>query len=165
MPQRSRIHRSAIRRSGGTSINGKTGDLELVSPMLTEDGDTFRIDNANPTTLTDAATITGIDAAVNTAFSVVIEGNRTLDKPSNPRDAEKIIFLIEQGAGGPYTLTFDAGADGYRFCNAASPQGPKLADFDGLLAATPVGSYLRVGFIYEEVDGFWDCVALSGYWP
>ena len=165
MAQRSKLIRSAVRRSGGTSINGLTGALTLASPMLTTSGSTFRIDNANPTTLTDAATITGIDASLNTAFNVTIEGNRTMDKPTNARDAEKIIFQIEQGPLGPFTLTFDPGANGYRFANAASPQGPKLTDWNTLLAATPIGSYSRIGFIFDEADGFWDAVAIAGFWP
>ena len=165
MPQRSRVNRSAVRRSGGTSINGLTGALTLASPMLSTSGDTFRLDNGNIKTLADAATITGIDAALNNSFQVTLLGNRTMDKPSNARDGEKITFRIEQGTGAPHTLAFDAGANGYRFANATSPQGVKLADFTALLAATPLNSYVRIGFEFHEADSFWDAVALAGFWP
>ena len=168
MATRSKLERSSVRRSGSggvTSINGLTGAVTLASPMLSQSGQTIRHDNGNIITLTDAATITGIDTAVNNSFQVVLGGNRTMDKPSNARDGEKITFRIEQDGTAGRTLVFDSGANGYRFAAVASPQGVKLADFNTLLAATPANSYVRIGFEFHEADGFWDCVALAGFWP
>ena len=168
MPTRSQVYRSAVRRSGGIlSINGLTGAISLLSPMLSTSGNTLRIDNKNIKTLTDAATITGVDVTVNNAFQVTLGGNRTMDKPSGTpiQDGEVITFRIEQGAGAPHTLVFDTGANGYRFANAASPNGTTLTQFNNLLAATPLNSYLRIGFEFHEADGFWDAVALAGFWP
>lgn len=165
MTQRSIFNRSAVRRSGGTSINGQTGSLSLVSPMLTTTGNVFRIDNSNPISLTDAPTITGIDGSLANYFRVTLGGNRTMDKPINLRDGQSFIFEIEQGVGAPHTLVFDSGANGYRFAAIASPQGVKLADWNALLAATPLNSYARIGFIFKESAGFSDAVAIAGFHP
>ena len=168
---RSSLQRDSLRRSGGITtitVNGGSpisGPINLNSPMLTQSGNTLRIDNANLIALTDAATIVGVNAGIDTEFTVTLGGNRTMAIPTNPVNGEKITFLIAQDATGGRTLTWTGGAGGYRFANAASPQGVKLADFNGLLAACPVSSSIRVGFEYFTTTNTWDCVALAGYWP
>lgn len=180
MPTRSRLVRSSFRRSGfdgstiltGVTVNGTalvippSGVLALVSPMASiSGGSTLRVDNANYKLLSDAATISGIDAALNTIFEVTLGGNRTMAAPTNPVNGEKITFLIRQDGVGGRTLTWTSGAAAYRFANAASPQGVKLTDFNTLLAAAPASGLIRVGFEYGSTDNRWDCVALAGYWP
>ncbi len=186
MSHRGQYIRDSYRRSGpggagagvtGITVNGgavKTGIIDIRSPMAVDDAaQRIRVDNANMVALVDAATIVDVDVDKNTGFTVTLGGNRAMSAPvasiiGTPRDMEKITFVIEQGGGGPYTLTWTGGAGGYRFANAASPAvggGIKLADFNTLLAAVPVGSKLRVGFEYDAADNTWDCVALAGYWP
>jgi hypothetical protein len=116
-------------------------------------------------TLTDAATIVGIDASLNSKFGVTLAGNRTMDIPSNPTDGLSITFVIRQDGTGGRTLAWTAGAGGYAFANAASVQGVKLTDFDSLLAATPASGRVRIGFIYDVTANRWDASALAGYLP
>lgn len=168
---RSSLQRDSIRRSGGVnsiSINGGSpifGPISLFSPMLTQSGQTVRIDNANLIALVDAATIVGVNAGIDTEFTVTLGGNRTMAIPTNPVNGEKITFLVSQDGTGGRTLTWTGGAGGYRFANAASPQGVKVADFNSLLAACPINGSIRVGFEFYTTSNTWDCVALAGYWP
>lgn len=173
---RSSLQRDSLRRSGGGSgsgvtsitINGGgsiTGAIALLSPMLSQVGNTVRIDNANVVALTDAALIVGVTADIKTEFSVTLGGNRTVGIPTGPVNAEKITFLITQDVVGGRTAAWTGGAGGYRFANAASAQGVKLADFNNLLASCPASGSVRVGFEYFTTSNTWDCVALAGYWP
>lgn len=176
---RSRVVRSSFRRSGfpsatlvtGFTVNGTPivlpadGVLDILSPMASIAGAALRIDNANYKLLADGANIGGIDASLNTIFEVTLGGNRSMDAPSNPQNGEKITFLIRQDGTGGRTLTWTAGAGAYRFANAASPQGVRVADFNTLLAAAPASGLIRIGFEYTATDDRWDAVALAGYWP
>lgn len=146
---------------GVTSINGLTGAVVIRSPMLLLAGQNIDIDNGRMKALVDAATIVGIDAEVNNSFKVTTTAIRTFAAPTNPTEGEKITFLIEQ-SGGSFTPLWNAI---YRFANALSPQGIKLASVNALAAATPAASVFRVGFEYHSADDKWDCVALAGYLP
>jgi hypothetical protein len=172
--RRTRVERNSVRRTGGgfiesITVNGTvmTGpNITIDSPMATvPSANTVALDNANRKALVDAANIGGVDASLNTLFEVTLGGNRTMDAPTNPTDGEKITFLIRQDGVGGRTLTWTGGAGGYRFANAASPQGVKLTDFNTLLAAAPASALVRIGFEYNLADNRWDCVALAGYWP
>jgi hypothetical protein len=133
--------------------------------MKTVSGNDIRIENGKEKVLTDAATVTGIDNAVNNAFRLTLGGNRTMDIPTNARTSNKITFTIQQ-ATGPFTLAWTTGAAGYAFANSSSPAsgGVKQADFDALLAATPSGSIMQVGFQFDSGINRWVCNSLAGYW-
>lgn len=152
---------SGIKVNGGTTI--LQGIVNLVSPMLSLSGQDVRIDNANFTELTSAASITGPNAATFNGANLELTHNATMGAPSGSFvNGEKFTFVIVQGAAGPYTLAWNAT---YRFANAASTKGIKLADFNTLLAACPVNSMIRIGFEYTDFSGedSWDAVALAGY--
>lgn len=57
--------------------------------------------------LTDGATI-ATDASLGNDFTVTINGSRTFAAPTNPTNGQRIQYLITQGAGAPYTPTFNA---------------------------------------------------------
>lgn len=57
-------------------------------------------------TLVDGANI-AVDASLGNIATVVLNGNRIIDNPTNPTDWQPLIFILEQGAGAPYTVTFD----------------------------------------------------------
>lgn len=175
MTARSIYTRSSFRRSNGggggasvtsISVNGGaplTGAIALTSPMLRElGGNTVAIWNGNVAALVDAATIAVTSCELANAYSVTINGARTFGNPAGvAHDEEKITFAITIGAGGPFV---PAWSSKYRFANAASPQGVKLAAVDELFGAAPAGATVRVGFAYSAAADRWDCVALAGYW-
>ena len=57
--------------------------------------------------LTDGANI-ATDASLGNDFTVTILGNRNFTAPTNPTNGQKILYQITQGAGGPWTPTWDA---------------------------------------------------------
>jgi hypothetical protein len=61
------------------------------------------------TELEDAAHI-ATDAETGAIFKVLLTlgGDRTLDKPTNVLDGQKVQWWFTQGGGGPHTLTLDA---------------------------------------------------------
>ena len=175
MPARSQIVRSSVRRSGSaagggggvTSINGLSGALSLVSPMLTTSGSTFRLENTNPKALTDQASISGIDADVNTSFELSAAAARTFQIPTNARDGRLISFMLKNNTGGVgVTHTWTGGAGGYAFANAAVGANGivKLTDYTTLAALVPDQSAMSVGFRYYATLDRWVAVGLAGYW-
>ena len=148
-------------------INGTLVQIdEIESHMASVDGSTLVINNANPVTLTSAAAVTGPNAELYNAAQLELGQNATMGIPSGTyRNGSKLTFIIAKG--GAFTLAWTGGAGGYRFANAASLQGVKVADFNALLAAAPTDAIIRVGFEYTSFSGenSWDCVALAGYWP
>lgn len=57
--------------------------------------------------LVDAATI-GVNCKLGSHFYVTLAGNRTLGKPSNMRDGQRLIFELIQDSTGSRTITLDA---------------------------------------------------------
>jgi len=96
--------------------------------------------------LTDGANI-AVPADRGNWLGVTINGNRQLDNPTNPvGDGQRMIVRVTQGAGAPYSLTFDTK---YRFCLALPV--PTLS-----LAA---GQTDYLGFIYHEAADKWDYIS------
>lgn len=73
--------------------------------------------NFNATTLTDAANISW-DLANNQVTEVTLEGNRTLDNPTNMVAGATYILTVKQDATGSRTLAFDTA---YKFPGGAAP--------------------------------------------
>lgn len=96
--------------------------------------------------LTDAATI-AVDAARGNTFRVTLGGNRAMGAPTNPLKNQKIIFKIYQDGTGSRTLTWNAI---FRFST----------DIPSPTLSTAAGALDYVGFIYNEADNKWDCIAL-----
>jgi Major tropism determinant N-terminal domain len=90
--------------------------------------------------LTDAATIL-VDASKGNDFRVTIAASRTMAAPTNPRDGQKIIFEITQGAGGSFGITWSAG---YSFGALTAPS-----------LSTQPGDADQVGFRYSSAKGSW----------
>lgn len=99
--------------------------------------------------LTDMAVI-AVDAALGNDFRVTIGGNRTIATPTSPADGQLIMFDITQGAGGPWSVTWDTG---YSFGSASQPQ-----------LSIAAGNTDLVGFKYNADKGKWLYTgALTGY--
>lgn len=96
--------------------------------------------------LTEAATI-NLDASAGNTFTVTLTGNRTMGAPSNPTRNQKIIFRITQDGTGSRTLTWNAI---YRFST----------DIPSPTLSTGAGDIDYIGFIYNQQDTKWDCIAL-----
>lgn len=102
-------------------------------------------------TLTDGAT-PALNASQGTIFYLSSAGNRTIAVPTNPTPGKKII-IRHYASGGARTLSLNTGAGGFRFGNDIVS-----------LTATTSGRTDYIGCIYNEVDNFWDVVAVSkGY--
>lgn len=162
--------RSDHTHDGVSSVTGPsatvTGAITLNSPMLTQAAGVFNIDNGNQKELTDAASIVGSDVSVNNAFRVTIAATgHSVAIPSNlpagnRARGEKITYNIRTSGGTGYTLAWAGGAGGFLF---AVNLGPTQSDFDNLLAATPDGGIVCVGWQYDHLINRWMCVALAGY--
>ena len=155
-----------IRVGAGNPISGLPAATVFVSPMVTVTGDVVNIDNAKVKTLVDAATIIDITANTHNGFRVTIAGNRTFAAPSSPAaDGEKITFAIQQDGVGARVPVWTTGAGGYRFANAASPAGTKLADVNALFTAAPANSFVYIGFQWNALGDRWECLGTNGYFP
>jgi len=94
--------------------------------LQVDTGEQYRLSNHSPTTwtlitgtgfapavpighvaLADGANI-ATDASLGNVFEVVIDGNRTLDAPTNLTPGALYHWIVEQGAGAPYMITLDA---------------------------------------------------------
>lgn len=169
---RSTFFRGAFRRTcpqaietitaNGTVLTGP--NVNFDSPLLTVSGQTIRHDQANPFTMTPAAVITGIDASIYNMGQVELDQNSTISIPTNTRDAEYLTYLFVQGLGGPYTVTWPGGAEGFRFAVVSTPYAVTAAQVANALAICPVDGMVRVGFQKTTFSGetTWDCTALAG---
>lgn len=100
--------------------------------------------------LTYSSTIT-VNAAQGNVFWVVLTGNPTIANPTNPNAGQKIIYRLKQDATGSRTVTWGSI---FRFgTDIPTPT----------LTTTPSKNDY-IGFIYNDIDSFWDCIALTrGY--
>lgn len=91
-----------------------------------------------------AASIT-LDAAAADVFEIVLTGNLTLNAPTSPAAAKKIIIRLVQDGTGGRTVTWNAA---FRFgTSLPSPIlsiSPSLHDY--------------IAFVYNGVDAKWDCI-------
>lgn len=178
--RRAQLIRATIRRhpfssgggSGVTSIsfNGgpaQTGAIAINSPMLATTTSPIEIENGNPKTLTDAASVVGIDSDLNNVFKLTATANRTISQPTNKTTQRKITFVLINGSGVTgQTHTFATGAAGdYLFANAAvgSAGAVTLAQYQALAALVPAGNAIEIGFEYNTDLDRWLCVALAGW--
>jgi len=135
----------------------------------------IRVDNANMKILPEPFVTADIDTDVSNGFSVPqLTANKTIPVPATPaslpdttRRFRKVTFLIRQAAaGGPFTVTWTGGANGYLFAKAGSTVGPTVAQFNTLLAAMAVNEYMKIGFEYTGSDSglgsLWLAVAIAG---
>lgn len=105
-----------------------------------------KADASKEVELTDAATI-AVNASLGNTFRVELGGNRTMGAPTEPMKNQKIIFKIYQDNTGNRTLAWNAI---YRFST----------DIPSPTLSTGAGDLDYVGFIYNETDTKWDCIAL-----
>ncbi len=96
-------------------------------------------------TLTDATTI-AVDASKGNHFRVTLSGNRTLGLPTNPTDAQRIMFEVIQDATGARTLSYAAG---YAFSSGIPL--PTLT--------TTAAKRDLIGFVYNATTSLWYCMA------
>lgn len=102
-------------------------------------------------TLTDGAT-PALNAALGSIFYLAAAGNRTIEVPSNPSVGQKII-IRHYASGGARTLSLNTSSGGFRF-------GSDIP----FLSATASGKTDYIGCVWNEIDSFWDVVAVSkGY--
>lgn len=106
------------------------------------------IDTDTVVTLTDGAT-PSLDAALGTIFYLAAGGDRTIAIPSNPSKGQKII-IRHFASGGARTLALNTGSGGFRFGTDITA-----------LTATSSGLMDYIGAIWNEVDSFWDVVAVT----
>ena len=96
-------------------------------------------------TLGDAAVIR-TDASQGNLFRVTLGGNRTLQKPTNPVDGQKVIWEFLQDGTGSRTLTLGAGF--------------KLSATVGAVTlSTGANSGDKLGAIFNSADDLWHIVA------
>ena len=102
------------------------------------------------------ATISGsadldIDAAAGTDFFTWLDGNRTVNEPTNPSTLRIIRLWVTQDSTGSRTLTWNAI---FRF--STDIPAPTL---------TTTGGYTDlIEFIYNEYYNTWDCIrVVKGY--
>jgi len=94
--------------------------------------------------VTYSASIT-INAAVADVFEIVLTGNPTLNAPTNPAAAKKIIIRLVQDGTGGRTVTWNAA---FRFgVSLPSP----------ILSVTAL-LHDYIAFVYNGVDSKWDCI-------
>jgi hypothetical protein len=95
-------------------------------------------------TLEDAAEI-DIDASLGNYCRVVLGGNRTINLPSNPTDAQPLtIEIIQDGTGGR-TLTWNSG---WNFGSDSSPvlsTAPNKRDLAGFVYNAPAEEWFYLG--------------------
>lgn len=100
--------------------------------------------------LTFGATI-NTDVSQGNVFYVTLTGNATIANPTNSVAGQKIIYRFKQDATGSRTLTW-----GSIFRFGSDIPTPTLT-------ATPSKNDY-IGFIYNSIDTFWDCIAVArGY--
>ena len=100
--------------------------------------------------LTDGATIS-IDASLGNIFTVTLGGNRTIAAPTNPTAGQKMILQLRQDVTGSRTVSWNAV---FRFGT----------DITTPTLTTTASKTDYIGFIYNDTDSKWDCVAVSrGY--
>jgi hypothetical protein len=100
--------------------------------------------------LTDASVI-AVNAALGDTFALTLEGDYELGNPTSPSDGQRMIVLVTQGSGAPYTLSYGSA---YLF-STGLPQ-PTLS--------TTAWKTDALGFMYSEAPGGWLFMALvSGY--
>ena len=101
-------------------------------------------------TLTPGATVPVV-ASAGSVFDLLAGQIFTLNNPSEPTSGQKILFRIEQGGTGSYTITLDTK---YRV----------PTDLTGFLLSTAVGTMDILGFVYHLADDKWDMTGITkGY--
>jgi hypothetical protein len=134
------------RFTGSTAI----GDAQ-ISQHATTGALTF-LKGVAPTAanLTDGANI-ATDASLGSEFRVTLAGNRTLDNPTNPTDAQRAVWRFKQDATGSRTITL-----GSKFRLGA--------DISAVTLSTTANKIDYMGAIYNLTDDKWDVVAfVTGY--
>lgn len=132
-----------VKASLDSCTNAEIFEVHFYDNMFPE---RVQADAGKEVELTDAATII-VDASRANTFRVTLGGNRTMGAPSNPLKNQKIIFKIYQDGTGNRTLTWNAI---FRFST----------DIPSPTLSTAAGALDYVGFIYNEADVKWDCIAL-----
>jgi len=132
-------------RDGFNSLK-TDGDFTVVGTSFLTTTDFFGAASPAVVTLSDAATI-AVDASAGNDFRVTIAASRTMGAPSNPRNGQRITFLITQGGSGSNTITWNAV---YEFASGLAA--PTLS--------TTAGLSDLVSFIYDSGRTKWLC---SGY--
>lgn len=74
------------------------------------------------TTLVDGASI-NLDASVADVFVVTINGNHTIEAPTNSKGGQLLTLVVKQGGGGAFTPLFDAVYKGVEGVSFAQPAG------------------------------------------
>lgn len=95
--------------------------------------------------LTSGANIS-VDASLGNIATLTLTNNAQLNNPTNPTDWQGLIFIITQGAGAPWTLTFDT-----------------LYNFGDTLPLPVLSSVAAdvdyLGFMYNPDSATWDYLA------
>lgn len=100
-----------------------------------------------PQTLTDATTI-ATNAALSNYFRVTLGGNRTLGNPTNPTDAQKVIWELTQDGTGSRTITLDtAFAFGTDLTSVTLSTTASKRDLLGAIYNAAMGKWLVTAFL------------------
>lgn len=101
-----------------------------------------------PVNLLDAPTI-ATDASLSKTFRVTITANRILGAPTNPTDAQMVIWEITQDGIGNHTLTLANVAGGFLFGT----------DLTSITLSTGAGKTDVLGCRYNAADNRWWVIA------
>lgn len=156
---------SSISINGGAAL---TGAISLLSPMALAAGNTVRVDNGNVKTLTDAASITGMDVDINQSFRVTVNGARSFAIPTasllgTPKEGEKVTVTIQKTNAGD-TVSWTGGAGGFAFANAASGFAVTQSQFDSAFAAAGAGQVVKIAWEWDTTLNRWLAVGLGAYY-
>jgi hypothetical protein len=104
----------------------------------------------SPVALVDAPTI-ATDASKGNVFRVTLGGNRTLGVPTNPSDAQKVVWeIIQDGVGGRELALSSA----FKFGD----------DLSSITLSTSPGAIDYIGALFSSVSAKWSVLAFSrGY--
>ncbi len=142
--------RAATSADVGLDQVDNTADADKPISDATQTALDGKEDVATPVTLTDAATI-AVNAALGREFRVTLTASRTMGNPSNLVDGQRLLFRIEQGGSGSYTVTWSSK---YRFST----------DVPSPTLSTTVGAADFVFFNYNAGDDKLDCLGWArGY--
>jgi len=157
---------SSISINGGAAL---TGAISLLSPMALAAGNTVRVDNGNVKTLTDAASITGMDVDINQSFRVTVNGARSFAIPTvsilaAPKEGEKVTVTIQKTNAGD-TVSWTGGAGGFMFANPASTFAVTLAQFNAAFAEALAGCVLKIAWEWDSTLDRWLAVGMGSFYP
>lgn len=125
--------------TGKLKLTWKKKQYTLQSGVVASDTVVTLVDGATP----------ALDASLGNIFILTATGDRTIAVPSNPVTGQRII-IRHKASGAARTLALNTGAGGFRFGSTITA-----------LTQTVSGKTDYIGAIWNEVDSFWDVVAVD----